>query len=61
MNGETISTFPNQVGTAIVYFDHQPVKEVPLLYKQKKNKEEKSFFELFRDLFFIQIGVRSDG
>lgn len=54
-------TVPDQVGTAIVYFDHQPIKEVPLLYKHAKNKEEKSFFELFRDLFFIHIGVRSDG
>ena len=54
-------TVPDKIGTAIVYFDHQPVKEIPLLYKHVKNKEEKSFFELFRDLFFIQIGVKNNG
>ncbi len=52
---------PDDIGTAIVYFDHQPVKEIPLLYKYEKRKEEKSFLEIFRDLFFIQIGVESDG
>lgn len=54
-------TVPKNVGMAIVYFKHQPVKEIPLLYKHPQNKENRSFFEMFRDLFYIQIGVNSDG
>nr|WP_295971741.1 D-alanyl-D-alanine carboxypeptidase family protein [uncultured Bacillus sp.] len=52
---------PDVVGKAIVYFDHVPIKEVPLLFKTAKNKEDRSFIEMFRDLFFVQIGVKSDG
>jgi D-alanyl-D-alanine carboxypeptidase len=54
-------TVPNQVGKAIVYFEHQPVKEIPLLYQHPQNKKDRSFLEMVRDIFFIQIGVKSDG
>lgn len=55
------SVIPGQIGKAIIYFQHQPVKEIPLYYKHSKNKEDKSFKELFRDLFFIHIGVKNNG
>ncbi|MBU8879174.1 D-alanyl-D-alanine carboxypeptidase [Bacillus sp. FJAT-29790] len=52
---------PNIVGKATVYFKNQPVKNLSIYYKQETPKEKQSFFELFRSLFTLIIGVKSDG
>ncbi len=52
---------PDIVGKAIIYFDHKPIEEVHLYYKQSKTKDKQSFFDSVRKLFLIQIGVKSDG
>ncbi|WP_071395635.1 D-alanyl-D-alanine carboxypeptidase family protein [Bacillus tuaregi] len=52
---------PDVVGKAIVYFDNKPIEEVHLYYKQSKKKEKQSFYDSVRELFLIQLGVKSDG
>ncbi|MCQ6273829.1 D-alanyl-D-alanine carboxypeptidase [Bacillus sp. V3B] len=47
---------PDVVGKALIYFNHQLIEEEPLFYKQIKVKEDKSFFEHFRNLFHIHMG-----
>jgi serine-type D-Ala-D-Ala carboxypeptidase (penicillin-binding protein 5/6) len=51
---------PDVVGKALIYFDHQLIEEEPLFYKQTKVKENQSFFEYFRNLFHIHLGVNPD-
>lgn len=52
---------PDIVGKAVVYFNEQPIKSIPIYYKQVSSKEKKSFFELFRSIFTSIIGVKTDG
>jgi serine-type D-Ala-D-Ala carboxypeptidase (penicillin-binding protein 5/6) len=52
---------PNVVGKAIIYFDHKRVREVPIYYSGTKHHKNKSWFESFRSLFMIQMGVKTDG
>lgn len=55
-NGE----FPKTVGTANVYFDSKPLKEVPIYLDQNQLKEP-SFFDRFKKIFNLVIGVKTDG
>lgn len=48
------------VGKAVVYFENEPVKQLPIYYEQE-HKQKKSFFDLFRNLFTSIIGVGTDG
>lgn len=52
---------PEIVGQAIVYFEKNQVKKMPIYYKQKENKDKQSFFEQFRKIFIVMIGVKTDG
>ncbi|WP_338451749.1 D-alanyl-D-alanine carboxypeptidase family protein [Niallia oryzisoli] len=52
---------PDVVGKTIIYFDHKPIEEINLYFRQSKTKEKRSFFDSVRKLFLIHIGVRSDG
>ncbi|WP_394232828.1 D-alanyl-D-alanine carboxypeptidase family protein [Niallia oryzisoli] len=54
-------TEPDVVGKAIIYFENKPIEEVHLYYKQSIRKDKESFFDIFRKLFLIHIGVKSDG
>ncbi|GLB58046.1 D-alanyl-D-alanine carboxypeptidase family protein [Cytobacillus sp. NCCP-133] len=56
-----IRKIPEVVGHATVYFDNQPVKKLPIYYKQEKGKEDKSFMDYFRSLFTSIAGVKKDG
>lgn len=52
---------PEIVGKATVYFNEQPVKTLPIYYKQIDKEKKKSFFELFRSIFISIVGVKTDG
>lgn len=52
--------FPKPVGTANIYFDSKPLKEVPIYLDQNQLKEP-SFFDRFKKIFNLVIGVKTDG
>lgn len=52
---------PKIVGQVIVYFDKQQVKRMPIYYKYADSKAKQSFFEQFRNIFLVMIGVKIDG
>lgn len=53
---------PETVGTANVYFDNKPLKEVPIYFDQNQYKEqEPSFFDRFKKIFNLIIGVKTNG
>lgn len=52
---------PKIVGQVIVYFDKQQVKRMPIYYKYADSKGKQSFFEQFRNIFLVMIGVKIDG
>jgi serine-type D-Ala-D-Ala carboxypeptidase (penicillin-binding protein 5/6) len=52
---------PDIIGQAIVYFDHQQISKVPIYYKKSEVKEDKSFLEYFKNMFFSFSGVKKDG
>ena len=49
---------PDVVGKALIYFDQKQIKEVPLYYKKTKSKDETSFMDYFRNIFFLHMGVK---
>jgi serine-type D-Ala-D-Ala carboxypeptidase (penicillin-binding protein 5/6) len=49
---------PDVVGKALIYFNQKQIKEVPLNYKKTKSKDEKSFIDYFRNIFFLHMGVK---
>jgi D-alanyl-D-alanine carboxypeptidase len=51
---------PNVVGKAVIFFNNQSIKEVPLYYKQTKKKEDKTLFENFKSIFVIHMGVKTN-
>ncbi|WP_445492121.1 D-alanyl-D-alanine carboxypeptidase family protein [Niallia sp. 03133] len=51
---------PDTVGQVQVYFDHKIVDTIPIYYKHS-NKQSKSFFEYFKQMFIAINGVGSDG
>ncbi|MBY0122538.1 D-alanyl-D-alanine carboxypeptidase family protein [Bacillus sp. S/N-304-OC-R1] len=56
-NGESI---PEIVGKAIIYFDNQPLKTLPVYFKAQKMDEGNSFINFFRSIFISIIGVKTD-
>ncbi len=52
---------PDIVGKAIIYFNQQPIKNIPVYYKHTDSGEKKTFFEFFRSIFTSIIGVKIDG
>lgn len=52
---------PEIVGQVTVYFNKQQVKKMPIYYKHADNKDKQSFFEQFRNIFLVMIGVKKDG
>ncbi len=48
---------PDLVGKAIILFAEEPLREVPLYYKGSDREEDQSFFDHFKNLFSLQIGV----
>lgn len=52
---------PKIVGQVIVYFDKLQVKKMPIYYKYADSKDKQSFFEQFRKIFLVMIGVKIDG
>ncbi|MBN6888369.1 serine-type D-Ala-D-Ala carboxypeptidase (penicillin-binding protein 5/6) [Cytobacillus horneckiae] len=51
---------PEIVGKAVVYFENEKVKSLPIFYQQPERKENQSFFDYFRSLFTSIVGVRTD-
>ena len=49
---------PDVVGKALIYFEEQQIKEVPLYYRKTKSKEDQSFMDYFKSIFFIHLGVK---
>ena len=49
---------PDVVGKALIYFEEQQIKEVPLYYRKTKSKEDQSFMDYFKNIFFIHLGVK---
>ena len=49
---------PDVVGKALIYFEGQQIKEVPLYYRKTKSKEDQSFMDYFKSIFFIHLGVK---
>lgn len=53
---------PDVVGKYIVMLHDEKIEEVPIYFDhQKFEKERKSFFKTFQELFFIITGVTQDG
>ncbi|WP_102274701.1 D-alanyl-D-alanine carboxypeptidase family protein [Cytobacillus massiliigabonensis] len=52
---------PEIVGQVIVYFDDKQVRRMPIYYKHADNEDKQSFFERFRKIFLVMIGVKIDG
>ncbi|MDQ0269292.1 D-alanyl-D-alanine carboxypeptidase family protein [Cytobacillus purgationiresistens] len=52
---------PEIVGKATIYFESAEVKSLPIYFKKEDKKEEKSFFDSFRNLFTAIVGVKIDG
>lgn len=48
---------PDLVGKATIYFSEKPLREAPIYYKRSDQKEDQSFFDHFKNLFSLQIGV----
>lgn len=51
---------PETVGTAYVYFDNKPLREIPIYIDQNQYKEP-SFFDRFKKIFTLIIGVKTNG
>lgn len=51
---------PEVVGKAIIYFDEKRLKEMPVYYKRKEEKNE-TFLDRFKNLFTTIIGVKTNG
>jgi serine-type D-Ala-D-Ala carboxypeptidase (penicillin-binding protein 5/6) len=49
---------PEVVGKALIYFEEQKIKEVPLYYRKTKSKEDQTFMDYFKSIFFIHLGVK---
>ncbi len=49
---------PDVVGKALIYFEEQQIKEVPLYYRKTKSQEDQSFMDYFKSIFFIHLGVK---
>ncbi|HEY4551376.1 MAG TPA: D-alanyl-D-alanine carboxypeptidase family protein [Bacillus sp. (in: firmicutes)] len=49
---------PDMVGKALIYFEEQQIKEVPLYYRKTKSKEDQSFMDYIKSIFFIHLGVK---
>ena len=49
---------PDLVGKAAIYFAEKPLREVPLYYKQARQKEDKSFFDNVKNMLSIHLGVQ---
>jgi serine-type D-Ala-D-Ala carboxypeptidase (penicillin-binding protein 5/6) len=49
---------PEIVGKAIINFEQKPIRTVPLYYKQSLKKEDDSFFDSFKNMLSIHLGVQ---
>lgn len=54
-----IEEMPEVVGKGIIYFNNEPIKEIPIYFK--KPEEEPSWFERFKKIFTSIIGVKNNG
>lgn len=63
INSEKIKSrngFPEIAGSAVIYLENKPVKEVPVFMDHSK-LEKKKFFDRFKDIFNLIIGVNTNG
>ncbi|RTR30380.1 D-alanyl-D-alanine carboxypeptidase [Robertmurraya yapensis] len=51
---------PDVVGKAVVRFEDQPIKEIPIYYRHEKD-EDSSWFKQIKDLFAALTGVNTNG
>jgi D-alanyl-D-alanine carboxypeptidase (penicillin-binding protein 5/6) len=51
---------PSLVGQAVVYFDHRQIRSIPIYYEPIQT-EKKGWFQYWKDLFAMQMGVKADG
>ena len=49
---------PDIVGKAIINLNQKPIRTVPLYYKQSLKKENASFFDSFKNMLSIHLGVQ---
>ncbi|MEK4223154.1 D-alanyl-D-alanine carboxypeptidase family protein [Bacillus sp. FSL W8-0116] len=51
---------PSLVGRAVVYFDHRQVRSIPIYFEPVKT-EKKGWIQYWKDLFAMQMGVKTNG
>lgn len=57
---EDRENIPHVVGKAVIYFEHKPIKELPIYFHIDEEKE-RSWFDQFKNLFTTIIGVKTNG
>ncbi|MFB6465951.1 D-alanyl-D-alanine carboxypeptidase family protein [Cytobacillus sp. Hz8] len=60
-NWKHSENIPEIVGRATIYFNQQPIKKLPIYYRQKKEKDQTSLGEFFKIIITTMVGVREYG